>query len=460
MRLSLLLVGLFVSSLLTPGFATAGPRIDRTVQNFLNGTAFAGIQSLPVLVTYKTKARTPNRPAHPRFHAEIERAMIQNTLAQEQFFFRDSLHGAIAPRKTYWIVNGTSTQLNRQQIQGLLLSSSVESITYSKKLIKLYRPAAGGVPDVAPYTYGLEKLNVPGLRQKFPTLDGSGVTVGILDTGIDPTHPDLAGRMKLFKDFTAARSTNASDENGHGTHVAGTIAGGNTSGQSIGVAPRASLIIGKIFDASGSTTDDAIIEAMQWIADPDGDPNTNDFPQLVSNSWGDVGPDGTKDPEEDRFCIILTNWVKLGILPVFAAGNEGPNPGTVGLPGGCPNALAVGATDSNDQAAYFSSRGPVRWKSGSQIKPNVAAPGVSIKSAKPGGGYQSMSGTSMATPHISGVMAILFQASPNMTVDQAAKAIIAGVTDLGVPGVDATYGSGRADVLKSVELIQQGFIRR
>ncbi len=435
--------------------ASAAPIMDKQVREFLNSSSVNNNQVLPVLLVYKQQAALPARANHPRYHAEIEKALIQNAKQQEAALFKNSLVGN--KRETLWIVNGTLTTVRQEQLKALSTSSAVATISYSLKKLKLITPKnVGSVANIAAdaTTYGLQKMKVPELRVKYPSLDGSGVRVGILDTGIDANHPDLAGKVKAFKDFTAAQSPTPSDENTHGTHVAGTIAGGATSGTSIGVAPKVQLIIGKIFDAQGSAKDEDILRAMQWIADPDGNPDTNDFPLLVSNSWGDDAAFDDKDPQDEPLCVVVDNWVKLGMLPVFAAGNAGPSATTVGLPGGCPAALTIGATDSNDKAAYFSSRGPAKWKSSSLVKPDVAAPGVNIKSAKPGGGYQTMSGTSMSTPHISGVMALLFQANPALTVDGAAKALLAGATDLGTAGKDNTFGWGRADVLKAVDLMK------
>ncbi len=435
--------------------ASAAPIMDKQVREFLNSSSVNNNQVLPVLLVYKQQAALPTRANHPRYHAEIEKALIQNVKQQEAALFKNSLVGN--KRETLWIVNGTLTTVRQEQLKALSTSSAVATISYSLKKLKLITPKnVGSVANIAAdaTTYGLQKMKVPELRVKYPSLDGSGVRVGILDTGIDANHPDLAGKVKAFKDFTAAQSPTPSDENTHGTHVAGTIAGGATSGTSIGVAPKVQLIIGKIFDAQGSAKDEDILRAMQWIADPDGNPDTNDFPLLVSNSWGDDAAFDDKDPQDEPLCVVVDNWVKLGMLPVFAAGNAGPSATTVGLPGGCPAALTIGATDSNDKAAYFSSRGPAKWKSSSLVKPDVAAPGVNIKSAKPGGGYQTMSGTSMSTPHISGVMALLFQANPALTVDAAAKALLSGATDLGTAGKDNTFGWGRADVLKAVDLMK------
>jgi subtilisin family serine protease len=451
----ILLSAVCASVLSMAGAASAAPTIDKEVQQFLNARGTE--QVLPVLLTYKQNAAAiPHRPWHPRFHAEIEKAMIRNTQLQEAAVFKTDLKGSAVPQKTLWIVNGTTTLLRQDQVKSLMTNPSLSSITYARKKVRVINPAKEpNPPPVGTFTYGLEKLMVPELRTKYPTLDGSGIAVGILDTGIDATHPDLAGKVKTFKDFTADKSPTPSDGHGHGTHVAGTIAGGSTSGISIGVAPKVQLVIAKIFDADGSASDEDIMQAMQWIADPDGNPDTNDFPRIVSNSWGSDGPFDDKNPEDEPFCKITKSWVKLGMIPVFAAGNAGPGAATVGTPGGCPAALAVAATDENDRAAYFSSRGPAKWKSGPLAKPDIAAPGVNVTSAKPGGGYQSMSGTSMATPHISGVMAILLQAHPEMTVDASARALMAGAKDLGSKGKDMIFGWGRADIVNSIDLMQQ-----
>ncbi len=435
----------------------AVPRLDRDVQAFLNSDGVAD-RPMSVLITYKRNITIPKRPYHRSFHSEIQRALMQSTRAQEQALFQGPLAVAATKKRTYWILNGTAAELNRTALRSLSSHPNIASISNGRHLMRIPRPQVAPAPTPPePYTYGMRKVGVPELRQKYPQFDGSGIRVGILDTGIDATHPDLVGKVVLYKDFTAANDPKPSDGHGHGTHCAGTIAGGSTSGTSIGVAPKASLVIGKIFDANGSTTDEALVAAMQWMADPDGDPATNDFPALVSNSWGDSSAFNTRDPQDDPFCMILENWVKLGILPVFAAGNDGPDAGTVGTPGGCPMALTVGATDSRDGIAPFSSRGPAKWKSNDLFKPNVSAPGVAIRSAKPGGGYQLMSGTSMATPHVAGVMAILYQANPKMTVDEAGKAVLAGVADLGVTGPDMFFGAGRVDVTKSVDTMKQNY---
>ncbi|MBX9768395.1 MAG: S8 family serine peptidase, partial [Bdellovibrionales bacterium] len=145
-------------------------------------------------------------------------------------------------------------------------------------------------------------------------------------------------------------------------------------------------------------------------------------------------------------------WEKLGILPVFAAGNSGPRRQTVLLPGACPSVLTVGATDSTDTIASFSSRGPVVWKTGTFNKPDIVAPGVKVKSALPGGQYAEWSGTSMATPHVAGVAALLYQVKPDLNVADAKKFLLDGA-DPKANDLNNEYGRGRLNALKSISLI-------
>ena len=351
--------------------------------------------------------------------------------------------------RSLWIVNGMLVELPAAKIALLQNHPDVRAIykTRTKHLIRDFRGKPVRFAD--PYTYGLSKMNIPQLREESPKTNGDGVVVGILDTGVDANHPDLKGKVVGFKDFVDGK-TEPYDDHGHGTHVAGTIAGGATSGTAIGVAPGAKIISGKVFNAFGGADDDSLLAAMQWIADPDGKPDTHDQPALVSNSWGGGAPSPSADPADDLFCQALSSWLKLGIFPVFAAGNEGPDRGTVGTPGACPQAYAIGATDDHDEIADFSSRGPTKWKTGELNRPNVSAPGVDVLSAKPNGGYQTMSGTSMATPHAAGLLALVYQTMPTITIDDAAKIVSGSSKDLGSKGSDPDFGAGRIDALAAI----------
>ncbi|MFF0267267.1 S8 family peptidase [Kribbella sp. NPDC004536] len=271
-------------------------------------------------------------------------------------------------------------------------------------------------------------------------LDGTGSTVAVLDTGVDAGHPDLAGRIAESKDFT--RSAYGTDDKiGHGTHVASTIAGTGAAsgGKERGVAPGTKLLIGKVLGDSGSGSESDIIAGMQWAVDNKAD--------AISMSLGSPVPATTCDDPIAQAVTQLSN--SSSSLFVIAAGNMGAGPGTVSSPGCAPEALTVGAVDSDDATAYFSSRGPV---SGTHVqKPELAAPGVAILAANAGGrgvyAYQTMSGTSMATPHVSGAVAIAKQANPSLTGAQL-KNLLVSSADPNVPGDVQEVGAGRLDIAK------------
>jgi len=392
-----------------------------------------------------------------RIYPQVRRALEQNAIASQSVLLaqlrQESTQAAPVHTFPLWIINGVIIDAPKAIFGKLVEHPDVRAI-YADHKMAVIQPYFHGMvkPSQAQpvFTDGLKVMGIPQLRQAKPNLNGEGINVGILDTGIDPNHKDLAGKVVAFKDFVGGK-TAAYDDHGHGTHVAGTIAGGDTSGTSIGVAPKSKLTIAKVFTASGGGSTTTILAAMQWMADPDGNPATKDQPNLVSNSWGGGPPSASSSPADDAYCVAVETWIKLGIMPVFAAGNSGPSSGSVGVPGACPASLTVGATDFNDTIASFSSRGPVKWKTGNVIKPLVSAPGVKIMSSMPGGGYGTMSGTSMATPHTSGLMSLIYQANPNLTIEQASALVVKGVKDLGEPGNDNTFGWGRIDAFATLK---------
>ncbi|MEV6702641.1 S8 family serine peptidase [Streptomyces sp. NPDC051453] len=265
--------------------------------------------------------------------------------------------------------------------------------------------------------------------------DGKGVPVAVLDTGVDATHPDLAGRIKETKNFTTDASTN--DGFGHGTHVAATIAGSGAAGdgQHKGVAPSADLHIGKVLDNGGHGTDSEVLAGMDWAA--------HSGAKIVSMSLGSSGGSDGTDPLSQAVNQLSE---ETGTLFVIAAGNSGSATDSVGAPGAAADALTVGAVDSNGKIASFSSRGPLK---DGRFKPDVTAPGVNIISARAAGTsmgrpvndlYTAADGTSMATPHVAGAAAIVAQAHPDWTGQQI-KAALVGSAEPGQEGV-FTDGSG------------------
>ncbi|RKR88471.1 subtilase family protein [Micromonospora pisi] len=305
---------------------------------------------------------------------------------------------------------------------------------------------------------GIEKIWLDGKRQL--TLDhsvpqigapaayaagftGSGVTVAVLDSGVDVEHPDLVGRVAEARNFS--EEADPRDLVGHGTHVASIIAGSGaaSAGKYRGVAPDATLVSGKVCEIYGCT-ESAILAGLQWAA-------VEKQADVVNISLG--GYDGPEiDPVEEA---VNTLTAQTGTLFVVAAGNDGSD-ASVGSPGSADAALTVGAVDRDDKLAAFSSRGP--RVGDSAVKPDITAPGVEIVAAKGAGTllgtpvgehYVAVSGTSMATPHVAGAVALLGQQHPDWSAAQFKSTLMASAKP--DPTLTAyQQGAGRVDVARAI----------
>ncbi|WP_030901950.1 S8 family peptidase [Streptomyces sp. NRRL F-5126] len=271
--------------------------------------------------------------------------------------------------------------------------------------------------------------------------DGKGTKVAVLDTGVDAAHPDLVNRIAASKNFTDSDSTD--DRQGHGTHTASTVGGSGAAsdGREKGVAPGTSLLIGKVLDDSGSGETSGIIAGMQWAVDQRAD--------VVSMSLGNPVIGDCGDPLAQAAQQLSRNKHTLFVV---AAGNSGPATETVSSPGCAPGVLTVGAVGPDDTTASFSSRGPVAVTH--TLKPEITAPGVDILAANAGGrgiyAYRTMSGTSMATPHVAGAAAIVRQAHPDWSAQQVKAALVSSARTGGkIAGADQT-GAGELDVVAAV----------
>ncbi|WP_327298855.1 S8 family serine peptidase [Streptomyces sp. NBC_01197] len=267
-------------------------------------------------------------------------------------------------------------------------------------------------------------------------LTGKGVKVAVLDTGVDADHPDLKGRISASKSFIAGEDT--TDRNGHGTHTTSTVGGSGAAsdGKEKGVAPDADLAVGKVLSDEGSGTDSQIIAGMEWAA-------KDIHAKIISMSLGSQEASDGTDPMAAAVNALSKD---TGALFVIAAGNTG-TPTSIGSPGAADSALTIGAVDSADQPAYFTSQGPRLGDNA--LKPDLSAPGVDILAARSQyaegtGAYQTMSGTSMATPHVAGVAALLAQKHPDWTGQQLKDALMS--TSKTLPDPVYTLGAGRVDV--------------
>nr|WP_232285262.1 S8 family serine peptidase [Saccharomonospora xinjiangensis] len=272
---------------------------------------------------------------------------------------------------------------------------------------------------------------------------GEGVRVAVLDSGIDAGHPDLDDAVVEAEDFTGEGTTD--DLNGHGTHVAGTIAGDGTAseGRYKGVAPDADLVIGRVLDGGGSGQESWILAGMEWAASR---------ADVVNMSLGADLPDNGTAPLSQAVNRLSED---TGTLFVVAAGNSGPDHGTIGTPAAADAALTVGAVDDNDDLAGFSSRGPRLGDAA--IKPEITAPGVDVTAARASGvfppseeHYMAMSGTSMAAPHVAGAAALVAQARPGLQGKDLKSALTGSAA--AHPELTADeQGAGRVDVVRAVE---------
>jgi bacillopeptidase F len=302
---------------------------------------------------------------------------------------------------------------------------------------------------------------------------GEGVLVATIDTGVDGNHPALASRWAgvadpryeghpewAWLDPYAYQNNFPYDNLGHGTHTMGTVCGG-APGDQIGVAPGALWISAGAIDRGGGvyqSVSDAI-ESFEWMIDPDGDPSTNwDVPAVCSNSWGLCTWHGYP-PCDETFWTFLDACEAAGIVIIFSAGNEGYQ----GLRRPADRAtddyrtFAVAAVDANDPSwpiADFSSRGPTYCTPDgtAAIKPDIAAPGVDVRSSWPGGDYRYKDGTSMASPHVNGVVALMREANPNLNVEEIKEILYQTAYDLGETGEDNSYGWGMVDAYEAVLL--------
>ncbi|HET6738855.1 MAG TPA: S8 family serine peptidase, partial [Kribbella sp.] len=283
----------------------------------------------------------------------------------------------------------------------------------------------------------LDQLKAPAAWQRG--LDGHGVKVAVVDSGIDSGHPALAGKVTAAVDFTGEGTQ---DDVGHGTHVASLVggSGAGADGARHGVAPGVELISSKVLNAQNEGTTSGIIAGMEWAAAQHAD--------LVNVSVGGRAPAYGEDLLAETVDRLTAS---SGALFVVAAGNNGlpwPTPFSIQSPGTAASALTVGAVDSTDHKAYFSSEGPT-W---SYVqKPEVSAPGVDIPGARAGARdgdlYVSMSGTSQATPLVTGSAALLLQQHPELTWQQLKARLSSAVDDTGT--YTSWSGSGRVNLDKA-----------
>jgi len=321
--------------------------------------------------------------------------------------------------------------------------------------------------------WGVEKIGADSVWIRYG-YTGRAVLVAILDTGLEITHPDITDRLFINEleipyngidddsngfvdDYIGVNLISGGlpyDDHGHGTHCTGTIAGNGRNGIGTGVAPEATVLPIKILDRTGSGDESDCWLGIQYAVEMGAD--------VVSLS---VGWDYDEDPDRGAFREACDNAVACGTVLCVAAGNEDESagvPNNLRTPGDVPSVITVGATDADDELASFSSVGPVCWEDiepyldypypPGLVKPDVVAPGVNITSTVLGGGYEGgWDGTSMSAPHIAGTVALLLSGRPSLSPEDVKSVIESTAVDLGEPGKDNRYGSGRVDAIRAME---------
>lgn len=405
-------------------------------------------EKIPVIIRFVDKT-TPNNGNQIAAEKLVE--LLQNNAAASQGLIRALLRSkGITKIVSLWIINGIAVELTTGQILDMADHPDVESIVLDDIVLAPELPEASPEATVsipAGAWDNLEAIEAPALWVQG--IDGSGVVVASMDTGVDKNHQDLSSSWRGGTNswYDPHKNTMVPyDPSGHGTQVMGIMVGGKKSGEPIGVAPGARWIAVKLFDDSGKAQYRHIHLGFQWLLNPDGLPDTDDVPHIVNNSWGLTGAAGQCITEFQEDVRVFKN---AGIAVVFSAGNNGPGSNTSGSPANYPESFAVGAVDENLIVANTSSRGPSACDG--SIYPEVTAPGVDIFTSDKGStSYKLVTGTSYAAPHAAGAMALLKDAYPGARADDLELALIQSAFDLGTSKADNTYGYGLIDLSSAV----------
>jgi subtilisin family serine protease len=429
----------------SPAAAAVTPTLEQAIQSA------APDQQLAIVVTMADQLTVPALPNASRADRTraVERALRSQADASQASIRRDlgalRRAGEVSRVEPLWIVNALAVSATPVAIRTIAALPGVASVDLDASGVK---PAD---TSSAPAEANIAVTGAPSLWAAG--FSGQGVVVASLDTGVDATHPDLSaswrGGSNSWFDPNGEHPSVPTDVSGHGTQTMGVMVGGSAGGSTIGMAPGARWIAAKIFNDRGLATTSGIHKAFQWVLDPDGNAATTDGATVVNNSWtaASIGCDLTYEPD-------LRNLRAAGVLPVFAAGNSGPDPSTSTSPANNPDGFAVGATDGSGQVASFSSRGPAGCGEAAGTFPELVAPGVGIRSSDLFHDWISSSGTSLAAPHVAGALALLASAYPGASADRQASALEAGAGDLGAAGPDNDFGFGELNVPAALDWLR------
>ncbi len=432
--------------------------------------------------------RATRQERHRQVISALQQAAREGQAALVAELSRQQAAGQVAEYRTYWINNMVILRGTRQAIENLAGRADVATVEpgFSVSLMEPIRDAGAAASDGTSrgigVTPGLRAIHAPQVWYELG-VTGEGALVANLDTGVDGDHPALETRWRGYQgqepwqecwlDVLGTNTHFPEDNYGHGTHVMGTITGlGAGTQDTVGVAWGAKWIAANAINQGvGAAFDQDVLDCLEWIADPDGNPNTiDDVPDVCQHSWRiNEGFGGNYTDCDVRWWAAIDNAEAAGVVQTWSAGNEGPGAQTIGSPPDRAttvyNVFSVGAVDATAYnwpypIAGFSSRGPTGCNvpEDRRIKPEVVAPGVDVYSSVPGGGYQSgWSGTSMAGPHVAGVVGLMRAVAPDMDVETIKQIIMDTCRDEGTAGEDNTYGWGFIDAYEAVLRSMTGY---
>jgi bacillopeptidase F len=386
------------------------------------------------MTSFQTKLRKRSAiVTHLQANAE------ENQYSVKKYLNKEKNEGHVKKIESFYIVNAMAITATKDVMESLASYPEVDKILPNEKR-KIIEPEQVSKPTAKinsdSVEWNIEKVGAPKLWDQG--IDGTGVVVANIDTGVDWKHPALQSKYRgynaadpmnsehTFSWYDAVHgSTEPVDVNGHGTHTMGIMVGSEPDrNNQIGVAPGAKWMAVRAIDDDGTATDVDLLEAGEWILAPkdaEGNPHPEKSPDIVNNSWG-----GGSELN-DWYRPVVQAWRAADIFPVFSAGNGYASPGSVSQPGNYPESFTVGALDSDNHIAWFSLQGPSPYD---EIKPDASAPGVNILSALPNAQYESWDGTSMAAPHIGGIVALVKQTNPSLTVDEIEQMLLSNATEL------------------------------
>jgi uncharacterized repeat protein (TIGR01451 family) len=390
------------------------------------------------------------------------------------------LKAAGVEHRTYWVTNMIWVRGNRAILRTLASRGDIAHV-YANPAVALSEPPAvqaGRSPfSASAIEWNINLVGAPAVWSAG--YSGEGAVIGGQDTGYQWDHPALINQYRGWNGITETHDYNwhdaihtsggpcvadspaPCDDDSHGTHTMGTMVGDDGSGNQIGIAPSAKWI-GCRNMKQGVGTPATYAECYQWFIAPtdasDQNPDPAKAPHVINNSWSCPPSEGCTDP--NVLLSVVENVRAAGIVTVHSAGNSGSSCGTVRDPAAIYDAsFSVGATSSSDNIASFSSRGPVTRDGSNRLKPDISAPGVNVRSSWTGSGYGYKSGTSMAAPHVAGLVALLVSASPGLAGDVdriewlIQKTAVPKTTNQGCGGdgpsdvPNHVYGYGRIDAL-------------